>query len=159
MHTTWPYSEWYFHIPNNIKATYWFLIFRISLRQRMKHLNVVIYKNVNVKLDNIKVKSTVARKWEEEEGSKSEWAGFLIFSSYIKGIKILTVVDGIKNTGIFILLKKITNRKLKIMLSNTGPVEVEGWTKSFPIIACEHVCMCIYECVLCLYMQRTLISR
>lgn len=54
-------------------------------------------------------------------------AGFLIFFFYIKGIKTLTTIDGIKKTGILILLKMITNRKLKIITYQTlETVGMEG---------------------------------
>lgn len=55
----------------------------------MKDLNVIIYKNVNVKLDSM---SMAARRWEEE-GSTSGWGGFLIFSPYIKGINMLLLME------------------------------------------------------------------
>lgn len=52
----------------------------------MKDLNVIIYKNVNVKLDNM---SIAARRWEELEGSTSGWGGF----PYIKGINMLLLME------------------------------------------------------------------
>lgn len=81
----------------------------------MEELNVVIQENVNVKFDNIKVRIQLLGS-EEEEGRKRGWVGFLILLFYIKGIKISIIVDEVKNIGIFIVLKKIINKKLKIII-------------------------------------------
>lgn len=54
-----------------------------------------------------------------KRGEKNGMAGIQIFFFHIKGIKILTTVDRIKKTGILILLKMITNRKLKIVTYQT----------------------------------------
>lgn len=45
-----------------------------------------------------------------------EMMGRALNTRVTQGIKTLTSVDGIKNTNILVLLKKRTNRKLKIII-------------------------------------------